>query len=40
MTTAIETVNSEKQTLETIENGQIVIIRDGQKYNVMGVKLQ
>lgn len=40
MTTAIETVNSEKQTLKTIENGQIVIIRDGQKYNVMGVKLQ
>ncbi len=40
MTTAIETVNSKQQTLKRIENGQVIIIRDGQKYNVMGVKLQ
>ncbi len=27
-------------SVKTIENGQLVIIRDGKKYNVMGVKLQ
>jgi hypothetical protein len=27
-------------SVKTIENGQLVIIRDGKKYNVMGIKLQ
>lgn len=27
-------------TLKTIENGQVIIIRDGVRYNVMGVKIQ
>lgn len=27
-------------TLKTIENGQVIIIRDGIRYNVMGVKIQ
>ena len=27
-------------TLKTIENGQVIIIRDGIRYNVMGIKLQ
>ena len=37
--TAIELVNSEKQTLKTIKNGQLIIIRDGVQYNVMGIRL-
>ena len=38
--TAIDLVNSENKAIKRIENGQVVIIRDGQKYNVMGIKLQ
>jgi len=38
--TAIDLVNSENKMIKTIENGQIIIIRDGQKYNVMGTKIQ
>lgn len=40
--TDISLVNGElvDGTVKTIENGQLVIIRDGVRYNVMGVKLQ
>lgn len=38
--TAIEMVKGEKKAVKSLENGQVVIIRDGQKYNVMGIKLQ
>ena len=38
--TAIELVNSEKQTLKTIQNGQLIIIRDGVQYNVMGIMIK
>jgi hypothetical protein len=38
--TDIELVGSEKQTLKTIENGQVIIIRDGIRYNVMGVRVE
>ena len=38
--TAIDLVNGEKKALKRIENGQVIIIRDGIRYNVMGVKLQ
>lgn len=38
--TDINYVETGKDVLKTIENGQIVIIRDGVRYNVMGVKLQ
>ena len=40
--TEISLVNGElvNGTVKTIENGQLVIIRDGKKYNVMGIKLQ
>jgi len=40
--TSINLVNGERidGTVKTIENGQLVIIRDGKKYNVMGIKLQ
>lgn len=38
--TEINIVGAEQQTLKTIENGQLIIFRDSQKYNVMGVKLQ
>ena len=40
MPTYIDLVNGEKKTVKALENGQVVIIRDGQKYNVMGIKLQ
>ena len=40
--TEISLVNGEPVdgTVKTIENGQLVIIRDGVRYNVMGVKIQ
>ena len=40
--TEISLVNGElvDGTVKTIENGQLVIIRDGVRYNVMGVKIQ
>ena len=42
--TGIEFVNGENQnlngTVKTIEDGQLVIIRDGIRYNVMGTKIQ
>ena len=37
---AIEGVVVETPAVKTIENGQLVIIRDGVKYNAMGVRLQ
>ena len=37
--TAIESAALETPALKTIENGQLVIIRDGKKYNAMGVRL-
>lgn len=39
--TAVELVGTENQgILKTIENGQVIIIRDGIRYNVMGIQLQ
>ena len=38
--TAIESTVLETPALKTIENGQLVILRDGVKYNAMGVRLQ
>ena len=38
--TAIDLVDADNNAVKTIENGQIIIIRDGIRYNVMGVKLQ
>ena len=38
--TAIESVAVETPAIKTIENGQLVILRDGVKYNAMGVRLQ
>ena len=38
--TAIDNATVETPALKTIENGQLVIIRDGKKYNAMGVRLQ
>ena len=41
--TDIELVGSQKSKVESqklIENGQLIIVRDGVRYNVMGVKLQ
>ena len=37
---AIESAAVETSIMKTIENGQLVIIRDGVKYNAMGVRLQ
>ena len=39
---AIDLVNGEftNGAVKTIENGQLVIIRDGVRYNVMGIRLQ
>ena len=38
--TAIDNAAVETPALKTIENGQLVILRDGVKYNAMGVRLQ
>ena len=39
--TSVDFVKDAKNaSVKTIENGQLVIIRDGKKYNVMGIKLQ
>lgn len=39
--TDVELVGAENQgILKTIENGQVIIIRDGIRYNVMGTKIQ
>lgn len=38
--TAIDNATVETPALKTIENGQLVILRDGKKYNAMGVRLQ
>ena len=37
---AITNTTLNTQTFKTIENGQLIIIRDGKKYNAMGVRLQ
>ena len=39
-TTAIDNTTLRTPSVKTIENGQLVIIRDGVKYNAMGVRLQ
>ena len=36
----IDNANVETPVIKTIENGQLVILRDGVKYNAMGVRLQ
>ncbi len=38
--TEINLVGAESNTVKMIENGQLVIIRDGVRYNVMGAKIQ
>ena len=38
--TAIDNAVVETPALKTIENGQLIILRDGVKYNAMGVRLQ
>ena len=38
--TAINNAAVETPALKTIENGQLIILRDGVKYNAMGVRLQ
>ena len=38
--TTIDNAVLETPALKTIENGQLIIIRDGKKYNAMGVRLQ
>ena len=38
--TAIDNAAVETPVIKTIENGQLVILRDGVKYNAMGVRLQ
>ncbi|MGN1247750.1 MAG: hypothetical protein ACI4UO_04090, partial [Paludibacteraceae bacterium] len=38
--TAIDNANVAVPVIKTIENGQLVILRDGKKYNAMGVRLQ
>ena len=38
--TAIDNAAVELPAIKTIENGQLVILRDGVKYNAMGVRLQ
>ncbi|MGN0236129.1 MAG: DUF6359 domain-containing protein [Paludibacteraceae bacterium] len=38
--TAIDNAAVETSVVKTIENGQLVILRDGVKYNAMGVRLQ
>ena len=38
-TTAIDNATLSTPSVKTIENGQLVIIRDGKKYNAMGVQL-
>ena len=38
--TAIDNAAVEKPAVKSIENGQLVILRDGVKYNAMGVRLQ
>lgn len=38
--TAIDLVGANNNTIKAIENGQLIITRDGIRYNVMGIKLQ
>ena len=38
--TAITNTTLNAETIKTIENGQLIILRDGKKYNAMGVRLQ
>ena len=40
VSTAIDNAAVEIPAVKTIENGQLVILRDGVKYNAMGVRLQ
>ena len=37
---AVELVNSENNSRKVIENGQLIIIRDGVRYNVMGIVIE
>ena len=37
---AIDNASVEMPVIKTIENGQLIILRDGVKYNAMGVRLQ
>lgn len=37
--TTVKTANSNECTVKMMENGRIVIIKDGQRYNLQGQKL-
>ncbi len=38
--TIVTNASFEPQSVKTIENGQLIILRDGKKYNAIGVRLQ
>ena len=38
--TGIDAIESKQTAIKRIENDQVVIIRDGKKYTIMGVKIQ
>jgi hypothetical protein len=39
-TTGLDNItNGEDTTIKVIENGQLIIIRNGEKYNAQGVRL-
>ena len=40
ISTVIESATVETSVVKTIENGQLIIIRDGKKYNATGIQLQ
>ena len=37
---AVENTTIKANTIKTIENGQVVIIKDGIRYNLLGAQLQ
>ena len=37
--TTISAINLEEEVTKVIENGQLIIIRNGEKFNVQGIKL-
>jgi hypothetical protein len=40
MTEDMEQVSGEEQAIKRMENGQVVIIRNGAKYTILGTKIQ
>lgn len=39
-TTGIQMINTEKKAQKVIRNGQVIILRDGKEYNILGAELQ